>query len=93
MRDGTRIFIVAALLLSLAVISAAQNQPLAFEVASIKPHGSLAVGGMRPLPGGQTYVAGGVPVRLMIKAMYQITDDQIVGGPNWIETELWDVVA
>jgi uncharacterized protein (TIGR03435 family) len=73
----------------------AQNQPLAFEVASIKPHrlGGLDVGGMRPLPGGQTYVAGGIPVRVMIKGMYGITDSQIVGGPNWIDTELWDVVA
>ena len=89
--------IASALLLPLRTSNGAvtQNQPLAFEVASIKPHtpGNLAVGGMRPMPGGQTYVAGGVPVSLMIKLMYEITDSQIVGDPKWVNTELWDVVA
>jgi uncharacterized protein (TIGR03435 family) len=36
-----KILIIAALLLLLAVITVAQNQPLAFEVASIKPLGSF----------------------------------------------------
>lgn len=95
MRYTTRTVIAASLLFSLTVITAAQNQPLSFEVASIKPYkpGDLDVGGIRPMPGGQAYVAGGVPVRLMIKLMYEITDSQIIGEPNWINTELWDVVA
>jgi uncharacterized protein (TIGR03435 family) len=86
---------VAALLLSLTRISAAQNQPLAFEVASVKPYkpGSVSAGGMRPLPGGQTYVAGGMPLRIIIKFMYDITDNQIVGAPSWVDTEFWDIVA
>lgn len=29
----------------------------------------------------------------MIKLMFRITDEQIVGGPDWINTELWDVRA
>lgn len=95
MSFSTKIVIVVALLLTLAVITTAQNQPLAFEVASIKPYkpGNLPVGGMRPLPGGERYVAGGVPLRLMIKFMYYITDDQIVGAPKWVDTEFWDIEA
>jgi uncharacterized protein (TIGR03435 family) len=67
---------------------------LEFEVASIKPsnpgdHG----GGIKPLPGGQTYVAKNVPVKLMIKLMFHLNDRQISGGPGWLETDLYDVEA
>lgn len=68
--------------------------PLAFEVASVKPSmpGGRG-GGIRPMPGGQTYVATNVPLRLMIKVMYRINDSQIVGGTDWMDTDLWDVDA
>src|SRR5258708_113831 len=67
---------------------------LAFEVATVKPSDPNARGGgIRPMPGGQTYVATGVPLRLMIKLMYGITDVQIAGGPDWINTERFDVRA
>jgi uncharacterized protein (TIGR03435 family) len=96
-RDRTKIAFIAALAfvpIRIRGSAAAQNQLRAFEVASIKPYkpGSIG-GGLRPLPGGQTYVAGDVPLGLMIKFMYEITDNQIVGAPNWVDTEFWDVVA
>jgi uncharacterized protein (TIGR03435 family) len=70
------------------------KQPLAFEVATVKPSDPAARGGgIRPLPGGQTYVATSVPLRMMIKLMYGITDVQIVGGPDWINTDRFDVRA
>ena len=65
-----------------------KTAPLAFEVASVKPSkpGERG-GGIRPLPGGQTYVATNVPLRLMIKLMYKITDSQR------INTDLYDIQA
>jgi len=70
------------------------KQPLAFEVATVKPSDPAARGGgIRPLPGGQTYVATSAPLRMMIKLMYGITDVQIVGGPDWINTDRFDVRA
>lgn len=42
---------------------------LTFEVASIKradPATAGQAGGIRPMPGGETYVATNVPLRLMI---------------------------
>jgi uncharacterized protein (TIGR03435 family) len=45
------------------------------------------------MPGEQRYAAGSVPLRLIIKLMYKIHDSQIVGGPGWMDTELWDVHA
>lgn len=73
-----------------------QSPPLSFEVASVKPAGPPVPGqggGIRPMPGGETYIAERVPLRLMIKLMFRITDEQIVGGPDWMNTELWDVHA
>ena len=68
--------------------------PLAFEVASVKTSDpATRGGGIRPLPGGQTYVATGVPLKLMIRLMYRITDSQIQGGPDWMNTDRFDVRA
>ena len=74
--------------------SKVQGNQLAFEVASVKPStpGGRG-GGIRPMPGGQTYIATNVPLRLMIKVMYRINDSQIVGGTDWMDTDLWDVEA
>jgi len=68
--------------------------PSAFDVISVKPNkdgpGLMTI---RPMPGGQTYIARDVPLRLMIKAMYRITDAQIIGGEAWIDTEHYDIDA
>jgi hypothetical protein len=56
---------------------------LEFEVASIKPSNPNANGGgIKPLPGGQTYVATNVPVKLMIRLMFHLNNRQISGGPG-----------
>jgi uncharacterized protein (TIGR03435 family) len=67
---------------------------LAFDVTSVKPSqpGSPGIG-IQPMSSGQGYRVGGVPVRLMIKLMYKITDSQIVGGPKWMDTDQWDIEA
>lgn len=68
--------------------------PLAFEVATIRPTAPDARGGgIRPMPAGQGYVATGIPLKLMIRLMYTLTDSQVVGGPDWINTDRWDVQA
>lgn len=93
---------LAGLLIVIATVAAAQEAPkaappLAFEVTSIKPAntpppaGEFA--GIRALPGGQTYVARFAPLKLMIKLMYKITDAQIVGAPDWVNTDRFDVQA
>ena len=74
---------------------ATTSVPLAFDVASVKPSNPGGRGLMliRPMPGGQTYIARNVPLRMMITAMYRITDSQIAGGPDWIDTEHYDIDA
>lgn len=64
------------------------------EVASIKPSNADANGGIiKPLPGGQTYVATNMPVKVMIKLMFHLNDRQISGGPGWLDNDLFDIEA
>lgn len=67
---------------------------LEFEVASIKPSPPGAQGGgLKPLPGGQTYVATNMPVGVMIRLMYHLNGSQISGGPDWLNRDQFDVDA
>ena len=74
--------------------SQTQGKRLAFEVASVKPStpGGRG-GGIKPMPGGQTYIATNIPLRLMMMSVYRISDSQIVGEPSWMDSESWDVDA
>jgi uncharacterized protein (TIGR03435 family) len=64
-----------------------------FEVASVKPteadrHSSL----MRPQPGGRL-IAQNAATRLFITRAYQVQDFQVVGGPEWLRDEGFDLEA
>ena len=68
-------------------------QSAQFEVASVKLHTSddpsvYMVG----QPNGR-FVAANIPLRLLIRTAYQIQDDQIVGGPDWLATDRFDIDA
>ncbi len=61
------------------------QDPLTFEVASVKPTPPGATGGIiRQQPGNQTYHAENVPLRLIMTVAYTVTDRQISGGPSWM---------
>ncbi len=88
-----------AVLITLALVARAQvptqdASALRFEVASLKtsPPGGRG-GGIRPAPGGERYLANGVPLQLMIMVAYRIKADQISGGPAWINSERFDMNA
>jgi uncharacterized protein (TIGR03435 family) len=93
--------LTAAIALASAPSTPGQSQadtkdqaPLAFDVTSVKPSQPGVPGiGIQPMSSGQGYRVGGVPVRLMIKLMYKITDTQIAGGPKWMDTDPWDIEA
>ncbi len=81
---------------ALTLPTAAQDSParLTFDVASIRQSdpGSLN-GGIKALPGGNGYTASNIPVKLMISLMYRVPMRQISGGPDWIESDRYDVEA
>jgi uncharacterized protein (TIGR03435 family) len=73
---------------------AAPSTSLKFEVASLKasqPGGRG--GGIRPAPGGQSYLATNAPLRLFIMVAYRLKTDQIFGGPGWMDTETYNMNA
>jgi uncharacterized protein (TIGR03435 family) len=86
-----------ALILALPLLaqSPAKIPPdLQFEVASLKPsHGDGPGGGIRPAPGGQRYTARNCPIKLMIQVAYRVKAEQIIGGPAWLGTDLYDMDA
>jgi len=79
-----------------AVLMAAAQPPAAgpqFEVASIKPNKSGDGRVMIGIQPGGRFTATNVPVRLLIRNAYQLQDFQIVGGPDWLSSDRYDVVA
>jgi uncharacterized protein (TIGR03435 family) len=72
----------------------AQTPPAtaAFDVVSIKRSAAGGQESMVAHPGGQL-TATSLPLRFLIRATYQVQDDQIQGGPEWISTERFDVMA
>jgi uncharacterized protein (TIGR03435 family) len=73
----------------------AEKKPLTLEVSSLRPAkpGAVGVRLPGPLPGGQTYISTNSPLMVMIMTVYRMTDKQILGAPNWMFSDPWDVVA
>ena len=64
-----------------------------FDVASIKRNLSGNEGSRGRLqPGGRVSFTN-EPLRRMILDAYQLQDFQLVGGPDWVTTDRWDIVA
>jgi uncharacterized protein (TIGR03435 family) len=73
-----------------------QDKPvrLTFEVASVKPSKPGGRNGaMKVLPGGQEFVSQNFPIRLMIARMHLVPARQVTGGPDWMDSGLWDIQA
>lgn len=77
-----------------AMPNSAASPRLEFEVAVIKPGvPSETDAGVKPDPGGQTYRAQNMPLQLMIRLMWKLNDTQVVGGPDWLTKDFWDIEA
>src|SRR5262245_49959287 len=67
-----------------------------FEVASIKPYDRAVAGspfvGFRVQTGGRL-IATRVTLKMLMAFAYRVPDFQILEGPNWIDTDEWEVVA
>jgi len=87
-----------ALALCLCTSGAAQQQVPAdthvtFEVASVRRNVSDTGGmGFNIQPGGR-FTALNIPLAWLIEAAYGLGHHQMEGGPSWIHTERFDVIA
>jgi bla regulator protein blaR1 len=84
-------FVVPAFVLGPSL--GAQTPPNAFEVATVKPNKSgdgRVMLGMQP---GGRFNATNVPLRMLLRQAFNVQDFQIVGGPDWLTSDRFDVVA
>jgi uncharacterized protein (TIGR03435 family) len=64
-----------------------------FDVASLRQNTSGSPrSGTQTLPGGRVTVTN-QPLRSMIRTAYGANDLEVVGGPDWIDRDRWDVLA
>jgi uncharacterized protein (TIGR03435 family) len=75
-----------------AVLFGNAQNPRKFEVASIKPSAPDSGTETRRYPGGR-FTATGVTLKRLIQRGYEVQDFQIDGGPKWVNSERYDVVA
>jgi uncharacterized protein (TIGR03435 family) len=67
-------------------------QAPSFEVASVKPNASPGRSSMVADPGGGLR-ATRTPLRQVIRTAYGVQNDQIVGGPDWLDRDRFDIIA
>jgi len=84
--------LVAILAAGLAFGQAARA-PLTFEVASIKPNsGDGRRVGIQFMPGGGLRTTG-TTLKFLITFAYDVRDFQVSGGPGWINSDRFDIMA
>jgi uncharacterized protein (TIGR03435 family) len=79
--------------LLLAVCGAAWAQVGAFEVATIKPSAGDTKGRYITMPSAHRFVAHNHTLKSLVGAAYNLTPKTIFGGPEWAESEHFDVLA
>jgi uncharacterized protein (TIGR03435 family) len=86
--------VVSALTIGVLAQTPASTEPRpAFEVASVRLNtsGSNQVSmGMQP---GGRFTALNMPLALLIRSAYRLQESQLVGAPDWVSTERYDITA
>jgi uncharacterized protein (TIGR03435 family) len=86
------ILVLVATFTCVAAMLAAQA-PVSFEAASVKPNKSGENNtSMRRAPGGRLN-ATNAPLALFVTFAYQIQPFRLQGGPSWMRTDRFDIVA
>jgi bla regulator protein blaR1 len=82
--------IVTSPRLAAQIVAPATDSPT-FEVASIRPNNNPGRMGAYLAPG--RYTVSGLSGRRLIMQAYEIHDSQIVGGPDWLGSQGFDISA
>ena len=93
-----RKFLFAAVALSASVVLAQSQSPRprfdTFEVATVKPANSKPNSGRYiKLEGNNRFVEKDYTLKLLIAAAYDLNPRAISGGPSWVESDHYDIVA
>ena len=79
-------------LLAAGVPQAQAPAPATFDVSSVKPNKDGGPSSVRVTPGGMLSVTNN-NLRNIIRNAWNITNDQIVGGPDWVDSDRFDITA
>jgi bla regulator protein blaR1 len=72
----------------------AQQTPMAFATTSVKPNKSGAEERLIRLdPRGGSLAVTNLPLRALITLAYELQSFQLEGGPNWIASDRFDILA
>lgn len=78
----------------LSVALAAQNGGApAFEVVSVKRNVSGEQASSSIVQPGGRYNATNMTLRMLVKTAYGVHDDQVAGGPDWLDSDRYDIAA
>src|SRR5262245_53994850 len=80
---------VAATLILLAAFVHAQNDGPAFETASVKESARPGLASLSP----DRFSRNNITLSLLLVYAYQMSEFQIVGGPDWVRERRYDVLA
>jgi bla regulator protein blaR1 len=76
-----------------AGVQASENQP-SFEVASVKPNTSAGPNQIRiAMPGNGRFNITNMPLAELIRFAYELQPFQLTGGPDWVNSQRFDVTA
>ena len=83
--------VIALAALSVTCAVSAQT-PDAFEVVSIRPNLSGGGNTQIKMDGGRLVVTNG-SLKTLIRNAYGLLSFQLAGGPNWLDTDMFDIMA
>lgn len=81
---------IRLLVFALFVVTASHVQSQSFDVASIRPNPDSTDRAMHRSPGRLTATAS---VRALISVASDLPEQQIVGGPDWVGSTRYDIIA
>src|SRR5262245_12485822 len=88
-----RRIVLLALFTAIGAALPLQAQSPAFEVASIKRNVEVSDLAYVRNEGGGRVSVGNNSLRNIVRNAWRVQNFQIVGGPDWIETERWNIIA
>ena len=79
-------------ILAVLAVASAQTSPR-FEVASIHPNVTGTEGSVIDLPESGRLRVTNATLKALIRAAYGVQNDQIAGGPKWLDDDRYDIEA
>jgi uncharacterized protein (TIGR03435 family) len=79
--------------LAFGLFGQSSTPPLTFEVASVKPSATDDRRTMIQIQPGGSLRTGGTSLKMLLTFAYDVREFQITGGPGWINTDRFDIVA